>query len=161
MIKALKVRLYPNEEQTVLLEKHFGACRFVWNHFLEVRNKYYAEHKNDKKKGLSGFDTMKMLTTLKKELTWLNEINSQSLQHSLVKLDMAFKSFFKHNTSYPKFRSKKDNQYFIVPSGFKVKENKLIIPKFMEGIEYRDESTIPAHIKQVIITTLGQKSSLP
>ena len=95
---------------------------------------------------------MKMLTTLKKELTWLNEINSQSLQHSLVKLDMAFKSFFKHNTSYPKFRSKKDNQYFIVPSGFKVKENKLIIPKFMEGIEYRDESTIPAHIKQVIIT---------
>ncbi|MGC8562977.1 MAG: helix-turn-helix domain-containing protein, partial [Thermoplasmata archaeon] len=49
MIKTLKVRLYPNEEQTVLLEKHFGGCRFVWNHFLEVRNRYYAEHKNDKK----------------------------------------------------------------------------------------------------------------
>ncbi len=29
MIKALKVRLYPNEEQKILLEKHFGACRFV------------------------------------------------------------------------------------------------------------------------------------
>ena len=152
MIKILKVRLYPNVEQTVLLEKHFGSCRFVWNHFLEVRNKYFAEHKNDKKRGLSGFDTMKMLTTLKKGLTWLNEINSQSLQHSLVKLDMAFKSFFKHNASYPKFRSKKDNQYFIIPSGFKTDGNKLIIKKFMEGIEYRDESTFPADIKQVIVT---------
>ncbi len=70
---------------------------------------------------------MKMLTTLKKELTWLNEINSQSLQHSLVKLDMAFNSFFKHNTSYPYFRSKKDMQYFIIPSGFKKDGNKMII----------------------------------
>jgi len=41
-------------------------CRFVWNHFLEVKNKYYAEHKNDKKKGLSAFDAMKMPTALKR-----------------------------------------------------------------------------------------------
>ena len=152
MIKALKVRLYPSEEQKVLLEKHFGSCRFVWNHFLEVRNKYYAEHKNDGKKGLSGFDTMRMLTVLKKEITWLNEINSQSLQHSLVKLEMAFKAFFRHNSNYPTFRSKKDNQYFIVPSGFKTYGDKLIIPKFMEGIRYRDKSTIPENIKQIIVT---------
>ena len=95
---------------------------------------------------------MKMLTVLKKEVTWLNEINSQSLQHSLVKLDMAFKSFFKHNTDYPTFMSRKDNQYFIIPSGFRVDGNKLIIPKFMEGIEYRDSSAIPENIKQVIVT---------
>ena len=95
---------------------------------------------------------MKMLTVLKKEVTWLNEINSQSLQHSLVKLDMAFKSFFKHNTDYPTFMSRKDNQYFIIPSGFRVDGNKLIIPKFMEGIEYRDSSAIPENIKQVVVT---------
>ena len=96
MIKTLRVRLYPNEQQKVLLEKHFGSCRFVWNHFLGVRTKYYAEHKSDGKKGLNGFDTMKMLTVLKKGITWLGEINSQSLQHSLVELDKAFKSFFRH-----------------------------------------------------------------
>ena len=152
MIKTLKVRLYPSEEQKVLFEKHFGSCRFVWNHFLEVRNKYYAEHKNEEKKGLSGFDTIKMLTILKKEITWLNEINSQSLQHSLVKLDMSFKSFFRHNSNYPTFRSKKDNQYFIVPSGFKVNKNRLIIPKFIDGIVYRDKSTIPENIKQIVVT---------
>ncbi|MEM3214833.1 MAG: hypothetical protein QXH39_04255, partial [Conexivisphaerales archaeon] len=42
-------------------------------------------------KGLTVFDTMKMLTALK-DVTWLNGVNSQSLQHSLVKLDIAFKS---------------------------------------------------------------------
>jgi len=152
MIKTLKVRLYPDENQRILLEKHFGSCRFVWNHFLEVRNKYYVGHKKDKKKGLTVFDTMKMLTTLKKEITWLNEINSQSLQHSLVELDKAFKSFFKHNTAYPAFKSKKDKQYFIIPSGFKVKGNRLIVPKFKEGIKYRDKSSIPENIKQIIIT---------
>ena len=152
MIKTLKVRLYPDEEHKILLEKHFGSCRFVWNHFLEIRNKYHAEHRGDKKKGLTAFDTMKMLTVLKKDTAWLNEINSQSLQQSLVKLDMAFRSFFKHNTSYPNFRSRKGSQYFIVPSGFKATENKLIIPKFMDGIEYRDESPIPDRIRQIIVT---------
>ena len=117
MLKTLKVRLYPNNDQKVLLEKHFGSCRFVYNHFLEVKNRYYAEHKNGKKRGLSGFDMMKILTKLKREKgkEWLNEINSQSLQHSLVKLDMSFVSFFRGNTAYPDFRSKKGNQYFSVP----------------------------------------------
>jgi transposase len=50
----------------------------------------------------------------------LNEINSQSLQHSLVELDKAFRSFFMHNTAYPAFKSKKDKQYFIISSGFNV-----------------------------------------
>ena len=152
MIKALKVRLYPDESQKILLEKHFGSCRFVYNHFLDIRNKYYAEHRKDKKKGLTVFDTMKMLTSLKKEKVWLNEINSQSLQHSLVELDKAFRSFFKKNTDYPNFRSKKDNQYFIVSSGFKKDGKKLIIPKFTEGIGYRDGSPIPENIKQIVVT---------
>jgi hypothetical protein len=50
MIKTLRVYLYPDEEQRILLEKYFGSCRFVWNYFLEVRKKY-AEHRNDRKKG--------------------------------------------------------------------------------------------------------------
>ena len=152
MIKTLRVRLYPNAEQRVLLEKHFGVCRFVYNHFLEVRTKYYFEHRNERKKRLSVFDTMKMLTDLKKDLTWLNEVNSQSLQHSLVELDKSFRSFFRHNGSYPKFKSKKGNQYFIVPSGFKAEGNKLILPKFRYGINYMDKSAIPENIKQIIIT---------
>ena len=152
MIKTLKVRLYPNDEQQVLLEKHFGSCRFVYNHFLDVRTKFYAGHKDGRKKGLSGFDTMKMLTSLKKEIVWLNEINSQSLQHSLVELDKSFKSFFRHNSAYPKYCAKKDNQYFIIPAGFRAADNRLVLPKFKEGIVFRDKSEIPEEIKQIIVT---------
>ena len=153
MIKALKVRLYPNEQQKILLERHFGACRFVYNHFLEVRTKYYAKSKaRGKAQGLNYFKTCKMLTELKKEYSWLYEISNSSLQQSLRKLDNAFTAFFRKNNDYPNFRSKRDNQYFIIPSGFRVDGNKLIIPKFMEGIEYRDSSAIPENIKQVVVT---------
>ena len=153
MIKALKVRLYPNEQQKILLERHFGACRFVYNHFLEVRTKYYAESKAEgKAQGLNYFKTCKMLTELKKEYQWLYEISNSSLQRSLRKLDNAFTAFFRKNNDYPNFRSKRDNQYFIIPSGFRVDGNKLIIPKFMEGIGYRDSSAIPENIKQVVVT---------
>ena len=153
MTKTLKVRLYPNEQQKILLESHFGACRFVYNHFLEARTKYYAESKaQGKAQALNYFKTCKMLTELKKEYPWLYEISNPSLQQSLRKLDNAFTAFFRKNNNYPNFRSKKDNQYFIVPSGFKTNGNKLIIPKFTEGIPYRDESSIPENIKQIIIT---------
>jgi len=50
MIKKLKVILYPDENQRILLEKHFGSCRFVWNHFLDVRDKCYAEHETTGRK---------------------------------------------------------------------------------------------------------------
>lgn len=68
----------PGKEQMVPLGKHFMACRRTCDHFLDARTKYYAENKNARKKGLTVFDTMKMLTGIKKEATWLNEVNSQS-----------------------------------------------------------------------------------
>ena len=61
MIKTLKVRLYQDKEQIILLEKHPGSCRFVYNHFYEVRIKYQAEHRKYGKNRLTGFDTMWML----------------------------------------------------------------------------------------------------
>ena len=46
--KAYKFRLEPNDEQKVLLAKHFGCVRFVYNHFLSERKKQYDfNHKSD------------------------------------------------------------------------------------------------------------------
>ena len=86
MFKAYKFRLYPDEEQQILLEKHFGSCRFVWNHFLDSRNKRYVETG----KGMSYKDASVLLPALKEEREWLNEVNSQSLQQELMHLDSAF-----------------------------------------------------------------------
>ena len=145
MIKTLKVRLYPNTEQKILLEKHFGACRFVYNHFLEARTKYYAESKaKGKAQGLNYFKTCKMLTEMKKNIPWLYEISNPSLQQSLRKLDNAFTAFFRHNTDYPNFRSKKDNQYFIVPSGFKAT---LTRGRISSGMNSRTWFSMPAWLR--------------
>jgi len=151
--RAFRVRLYPTGSQRELLEKHFGANRFTWNYFLQKRTEYYAESKaKGKAQGMNYFKTTKLLTQLKGEKEWLYEISSQSLQQTLRKLDNAFTAFFRKNSSYPVFRSKKGKQYFVTPQGAKCGEDRLFIPKFMEGIRFRDKHQIPEEINQVIVT---------
>jgi len=152
-IKTLKVRLYPTEPQKVLLEKHFGANRFIWNYFLQKRTEYYAESKkNGKSQGMNYLMTAKLLTELKKDKDWLYEVSNASLQQTLRKLDNAFTSFFRKNTSYPTFKTKRDNQWFVVPNYIRIRENYLLILKFKEGIRFRDKYQISKDIKQVSIT---------
>ena len=148
MLKTLKIRIYPDEDQKVLIEKHFGSTRFVWNHFLEKRTREY----HDNGRSMSAFDTINDLKNMKKEYEWLNEINSQSFQQVLMKLDTAFRAFFKHNAHYPNFRSKKDNQYFIVPQHFSFGKGELHLPKFKRPIKFRDNATVPESINQIIVT---------
>ena len=103
--KAYKFRLEPNEEQKSLLAKHFGCTRFVYNHFLSERKAQYDEtHKSD-----NYYAQAKKLTELKKdgEHAWLNEINSQTLQHALRHLETAYVNFFRGKAKFPNFKSKK------------------------------------------------------
>ena len=83
--KAYKFRIYPNREQQAFLAKCFGCSRFVYNHFLRVTTDVYAETQ----KQLRYQQWAKLLTELKKELEWLKEVNSQSLQQSLKDLETA------------------------------------------------------------------------
>ena len=121
--KAYKFRLYPTNEQKIVLHKHFGHCRFVYNHFLAERIAFYEANKDTpkgEKKGLTYNDNAASLTKLKKqkETLWLSEINSQSLQTSLRNLDKAYKRFFKEKKGFPRFKSKKNRQSFTVPQRF-------------------------------------------
>jgi putative transposase len=131
--KSYKFRIIPDNEQIVLLAKHFGACRFVFNRYLNSRKETYLEQK----KSLNYYDNANDLTVLKKDeqFVWLKEINSQSLQSSLRNLDTAYNKFFRKQVKFPKFKSKYDKQSFTVPQSVYIEENKLIIPKFKKGIE--------------------------
>ena len=86
IIKAHKFRIYPTVKQEILLAKHFGCARFVYNHFLDAKIKAYEKDKTT----ISGYDTIKLLTTLKQELSWLYEVSNQSMQQSLLNLDTAY-----------------------------------------------------------------------
>jgi len=136
--KAYRFRLYPTKEQEIFFAKHFGCSRFVYNYFLNERIKYYTEHKNDAKKGLTYIDTQRMLVELKNqpETIWLKEVNSQTLQVSLQHLDTAFNNFFKGISNFPKFKKKSHEQKFSVPQSFKISGKELFIPKLKSGIKF-------------------------
>lgn len=43
MNKSFKVRIYPTQEQQILLEKNFGASRFIYVRQLEYKAKWYGK----------------------------------------------------------------------------------------------------------------------
>ena len=144
IFKSFKFRIYPNKEQEVLMAKHFGACRFVFNHYLNKRKETYLEDK----KSLNYYDNANDLTQLKKDenFNWLKEINSQSLQSSLRNLDSSYMRFFRKQTKFPRFKSKYDRQSFKIPQSVSLKENQLIIPKFKDGIKINLHTEINGEI---------------
>lgn len=131
MLKGFKYRIYPTNSQKVLIEKHIGCTRFVYNLALETKIMAYSGYKHN----FSPFDLIKQLPDLKKECEWLKEVNSQSLQQAIHNMDIAFKQFFK-GAGFPKFKSKhRSKQTFSVPQGVIIRDNLLVIPKFREGIK--------------------------
>ena len=106
-----KLRIYPAPAQEVLIQKTFGCARFVYNHFLAQR---IAEYKATGK-APTRFQQDKMLTSLKKELLWLKEVDSIPLQAELQNLDAAYQGFFRRvkkgeKPGYPRFKSKRDRR---------------------------------------------------
>ena len=117
MHKALKVRLYPSEEQKVILNKTFGCCRVVYNERLAEHIDYYNTYKDDPNRP-------KFKGTLPKELRekkypWLGEDTiAEALGQSQRNCENAYSNFFKSRkgqrkgkkVGYPKFKSKKDHK---------------------------------------------------
>lgn len=148
MLKAYKYRIYPNKAQEVLLAKHFGCARYIYNYGLERKIKSYAETQ----KSVSRFTVQADLPRLKKveNTKWLAEVNSLSLQAALLNLDRAFTRFFKEKKGFPKFKSKHDNrQSFQVPqnTGVDYEAKRVYLPKFKEGIKCKFDRQFKGKIK--------------
>ena len=86
--KAFKFRLYPNQEQEVLLSKTFGCVRFVYNRWLDRKIKQYEEDKTT----VTYTMCAREMAELKNEegYTFLKEVDSIALQQALRHLDTAF-----------------------------------------------------------------------
>jgi putative transposase len=151
--RAYKYRLYPNEEQKVLIAKHFGSCRFIYNYALAKKVKAYQSDKTN----LSRFDIQVELPDMKKreEYCWLKEVNSLSLQASLANLDSAYTKFFREHKGFPRFKSKKDSkQSFSIPQNTKVdfENGRVFVPKFKGGIKVNLHRTFEGIVKTSTIS---------
>lgn len=107
MFKSYKYRIYPNEEQEILIQKTFGCYRFVYNKTLDYKKETYEKGG----KSLSKFDCISYVTkVLKKEFDWLREVDKFALDNAIINMDSAYQKFFKEHAGYPKFKSKHSNR---------------------------------------------------
>ena len=130
MLRAYKYRIYPTDDQKILLAKTFGCCRFVYNWALNLKIEAYRQEK----KTIAYKEVQdRMVNELKKENQWLTEVNSQALLNSIRNLDTAYKNFFRdtHAVGFPHFKSRKNKQSFQCPQHCSVdfKKGTLSIPK--------------------------------
>ena len=148
--KTYKFRLYPDKEQKILLSKHFGCCRFVYNHFLNRRKESYLNENIS----LNYYDCQKELTLLKKVegYSWLREVNSQSIQYALRNLDVAYNRFFTKLGKFPRFKKKGHGGSFTVPQNVRLENQKLYIPKFREGIPVNLHRELQGEILMATVT---------
>jgi putative transposase len=111
--KGYKFRIYPNKEQQAVLAVQFGHKRFVYNHFLVLREETYQQTG----KGMSYSGTTDLLPDMKRreEYEWLKAADSQVLQQSLKDLNQAYQNFFEKRAGYPRFKSKQDEQKIRYP----------------------------------------------
>ena len=153
-MNSYKFRINPTEAQRDRLDQMFGCSRFVWNYFLDLNNKIYLEAKEKelKKKHLNYYDCANQLTDLKKKNEWLKESNSQSLQQTLKDLDIAYNRFFRRQSGFPNFKSKKNIQSFKVPQFFKLENNKSVFPKFKEGIKTIVHREVKGNIRYATVS---------
>ena len=153
MLKTFEYRLYPDEDQKTLIHKHIGAVRWTYNWGLSRKISSWKQEQ----KSLNRYDLQKELPEMKEEnspVSWLKEVNSQSLQSSLIHLDEAYSKFFKKTAGFPIFKSKKDRkQSFEIPQYLTVDwdHGRVLLPKFKNGIKCRFHRKFEGEIRTCTI----------
>ena len=152
-LKALKIRIYPNVQQTTMLNKTFGCIRFIYNTMLSERKEIYSKLK-DKPRELYEYK-YKTEKQLKEEFPFLKEVDSIALQQARMNLGMAYENFFRRckdsripssEKGFPKFKKKNSkNSYRTVCSHDNLKIDfdlkKIKAPK-LGWINFRDNRRI-------------------
>ena len=109
MLRAVKIRLYPNKEQATMFNKLLGCCRVVYNQCLERKIESYKNRKfSENLTTLSRFFHHELLKD--DNFVYLREQNTKVLKQAVRDMLSAYKNFFERHTGFPKFKSKHDNK---------------------------------------------------
>src|SRR2546421_7636606 len=105
MLKMLKYRIYPTKKQEKKLNETLDECRWLYNHLLEMRKTAYEQEG----KSLSCYGQQATYPILKEQRPSLHSVHSQVVQNVAVRIDLAFKAFFRRlkageKPGYPRFR---------------------------------------------------------
>ena len=117
IIRAIKGEIYTSKTKYQLMDKTLYACNYIYNNMLERQQKVYkrrGEH-------LSYYEMQNLLPIMKKYQTWLKEADSQALKYACRQVDTAYRKFFKHETGFPKFHSKRNGLSYTTTSALNIR----------------------------------------
>jgi putative transposase len=157
ILRAYKIRIYPNQEQCNRFAQSFGAARWIFNHFLyENKTRFQNGEKH-----LSSFDCNKIITQLKKETetSWLKEVDDWVLKNSSSNLDQAYKNFFTSisgkrkgpKVSEPNYKRKGYSDSFRTTCKVDFENSTIKIPK-ISAIKFVFDREIKGKVKSVTIS---------
>ena len=108
MIKTLKIMLIPNNKQKSKLFQSAGVARFAYNWTLGREQENYESGGGF----LSDYDLRKEFTKLKstEEYKWLNDYSNNITNQAIKDACLAYKRFFKGQSAFPKFKSKRKSK---------------------------------------------------
>lgn len=134
MRKTYQYRIYPTKRQARLLESQLEDCRWLYNKLLEQRKTRWEEHQQ----GISLYDQQATFGILKDLRPTLANVHSQVLQNVAVRIDLAFKAFFRRarageKPGYPRFKGygRYDSLTFpqVQTGGCAIKDGRLKVSK--------------------------------
>jgi putative transposase len=142
MIRAHKIRIFPNKAQETGLKKACGCARFAWNWAL---NKWEEIYKAGGKP--SAYGLKKELNAIKEEqFPWMYESTKTAPEQAILNLGKAYQNFFKgikakRKVGKPKFKSKRSakDSFYLCNTNQRVKSGKLFVPNISGGIGMSEE----------------------
>ena len=152
MLRAIKVRLYPNKIQEQELNKVLGSYRFVYNHMLAMKQEAYnADKTNIGLNELSKYFHNELLK--KEEYRWLKEQNTKVMKQAIRQMLNAYDKFFKERKGFPKFKSKHDKQSALFPLNAISKKNtfetrNISLTKKLKNLNFRCSNLYLSRLQQ-------------
>ena len=168
VLKAFKFRCFPNQEQQTLIRKTFGCSRLIFNQLLaeqKEKERYWTIVNEMVQSGqlpqnnwVSGFfnkvKNINKLPQMKKEFSFLKEVDSIALQSAVENLADSYDRFYKKQTKQPKFKSKKNpvQSYTTkcVNNNIRIEGNTIRLPK-LGTVRFAKSREVSGVIKRVVI----------
>ena len=118
LIETMKVQLRPNNKQLTKLFQYAGCTRFAYNWTIAREQENYKQGN----KFLSDNELRKEFTQLKKQenYKWLNKISNNVTKQAIKDACNSYKRFFKGQSKYPKFKSKKNSKQSFYQDNVKI-----------------------------------------
>ena len=156
LLKSYKTEINPTVEQKQIIHKTIGVCRYVYNFYLAYNKETYEKEKrfvtaNEFSKWLNN-----TFVPNNQEYHWIKEVSSKSVKQSIINGEKSFKSFFKGQSRFPKFKkkNKSDVKMYFVKTDAKViipcERHRIKIPT-LGWVRLKEKGYIPTNSQTHII----------